>query len=86
MTRASHGRARDVTWRWALAVLMLTLAGACLVLAVVLLVLSALCDSTGLIVESSSCTREMVFQAARAGGLAVPLGAVGALAMGWGRS
>lgn len=84
MSRASHGRSRPVTWRWALAVLTLTLAGACLVLAVVLLALSALCDSTGLLAQSASCAREMVFQAARAGALAVPLGAVGALAMGWG--
>lgn len=82
---ARDGRSGRISLRWVVAVVTLTLAGACLVLAVVLLALSALCDVTGVAGGAASCTRELVFQAARAAAVAVPLGAIGALALGWGR-
>jgi hypothetical protein len=81
------GRERS-TWpslRWVVAVVALALAAAFLVLAVTLLALSGLCDSARLAAEAASCSRELVLQGVRAAVVAIPLGAVGALAVIWGR-
>lgn len=75
-----RGRLRSVV-----AVFSLALAGACVVLAIVLVALTALCDAAGPEPQAQSCTRQLVWLAMASGGVAVGLGLVGALAIGVGR-
>lgn len=78
--RSDRGRLRTVV-----AVLTIAIAVGFLVLAVLLLVLTALCGMTGAEAQVADCRRAMVWQAVRAAALAIPFGLIGALSLGIGR-
>jgi hypothetical protein len=82
---AQHRAGGRSRLRSVLAVFALALAGACVVLALVLVGLTTLCDAAGPEPQAQSCTRQLMLIAMAAGGVAVGLGLVGALAIGLGR-
>lgn len=75
--RSDRGRLRTTV-----AVLAIAVAAGFLVLAVLLLVLTALCGMTGEEAQVSDCRWAMLLQAVRAAALAIPFGLIGVLSLG----